>query len=100
MNTVSRPDGLKEKRAELTLARLHPLGAEAVPPTGASGTGSGPASSTPAPGRTPAPAPVRGGRAAAPAVAEAAAAPAGPPVWNTSPLVPDDGIVGDDDIPF
>ncbi|MFM8605703.1 MAG: single-stranded DNA-binding protein [Cyanobium sp.] len=98
MNTVSRPDGLKEKRAELTLARLHPLGAEAAPH--AEPAPAGPAGGTPAAGRSPTPAPVRGGRAAAPAVAEAAAAPAGPPVWNTSPLVPDDGIVGDDDIPF
>ncbi len=100
MNTVSRPDGLKEKRAELTLARLHPLSAEATSPAGAFGAGPGPASSTPAPGRAAAPAPVRGGRAAAPAGATAAAVPPPPPVWNTSPLVPDDGGVGDDDIPF
>ncbi len=102
MNTVSRPDGLKEKRAELTLARLHPLVAAAPSSAGASGAGSGPAGGDAAPSRAPAPAPVRGGRAAAPAIpAAAAAVPPGPPVWNTSPLVPDDeGVVGDDDIPF
>ena len=26
INTVSRPDGVKEKRAEFTLSRLHPIG--------------------------------------------------------------------------
>ncbi len=30
MSTVSRPDGIKEKRAEFTLARLHPLMAQAA----------------------------------------------------------------------
>ena len=36
MNTVSRPDGVKEKRAEFTLSRLHPIGAgSALPDSGA-----------------------------------------------------------------
>ena len=30
MNTVTRPDGVKEKRAEFTLARLHAIGAGAA----------------------------------------------------------------------
>ena len=38
MNTVTRPDGVKEKRAEFTLSRLHPLaGAGAAPFTAAPG---------------------------------------------------------------
>ena len=36
MNTMPRGDGMKEKRAEFTLARLHPIGATATgaPPAG------------------------------------------------------------------
>ncbi|MFZ9148631.1 MAG: single-stranded DNA-binding protein [Vulcanococcus sp.] len=78
MNTVTRQDGVKEKRAEFTLSRLHPLGAQAASPA-----------PTPA-----APAPVRQ------APSRAASAPAQqPPTWNTSPLVPDLPD-GDDEIPF
>jgi single-strand DNA-binding protein len=94
MNTVTRQDGIKEKRAEFTLSRLHPLAASAAEAP----AGRGPTSV--------APAPLRGSRpgtaaAAAPAAAAAVMAPpAGPPVWNTSPLVPDDSLVGEDDIPF
>jgi single-strand DNA-binding protein len=78
MNTVTRQDGVKEKRAEFTLSRLHPLGAQAA---------------SPAP-TTAAPAPVRQ------APSRAASAPAQqPPTWNTSPLVPDLPD-GDDEIPF
>ena len=106
MNTVTRQDGVKEKRAEFTLARLHPLspgsgsgiapapaaapapGRSAAPlptprPSGAVGA------ATPAPRRAPAPAPSRSAGAAA---AEPAA-----PVWDTSPLVP---LGDDDEIPF
>ena len=61
MNTVPRQDGMKEKRAEFTLARMHPIAA----------------GSAPAAGRTPAAAP-------APAKAEPEAA-----NWNAAPLVPD-----------
>ena len=105
MNTVTRQDGVKEKRAEFTLARLHPLGA------GASGMAAG----TDAPLHPPAPSasasapPVRraagSGMAPAPAGASPSTAPpsaaqpaAQPPTWNTSPLVPD--LPDDDDIPF
>jgi single-stranded DNA-binding protein len=105
MNTVSRADGVKEKRAEFTLARLHPLAASA--PTaqgypGAMASAAMPESRGPAPSgsgsapRRPAPAPVR----AAPGPAPSQAAVPEPPVWNTSPLVPDDLAEGDDDIPF
>ncbi len=103
MNTVSRPDGIKEKRAEFTLSRLHPLGQGSSPGPMAAGAAPRPPAAAPAPQagagaelrrREPAPAPVPARpAAAAPAAAEPAA-----PVWNTSPLVPmpDD----DDDIPF
>ncbi len=99
MNTVTRQDGIKEKRAEFTLARLHPLTAgTGMAPAPAQTPAPAPApapraaagSSSPAPRRAPVPAP---SRPASVAPAEAAA-----PVWDTSPLVPlgDD----DDDIPF
>ncbi|MFM1812576.1 MAG: hypothetical protein RLZZ336_1514 [Cyanobacteriota bacterium] len=80
MNTVTRQDGVKEKKAEFTLSRLHPL---------APGTASQPARTAPAQAVQPAAVPV----------AAAAPAPAAPtaPTWNASPLVPE---LGDDDIPF
>lgn len=81
MNTVTRQDGVKEKRAEFTLSRLHPLGA----------SGGAPAAMPAAP----APMAAAGGaRPAAPAPAAAAE-----PAWNASPLVPD-LPEGDDEIPF
>ena len=70
MNTVPRQDGMKEKRAEFTLARMHPIAAGSM-------------GSAPAAGKTPAAAP-------APAKAEPEAA-----NWNAAPLVPDT-----DEIPF
>jgi single-stranded DNA-binding protein len=81
MNTVTRQDGVKEKKAEFTLSRLHPMAPGAATPAAGAAR---PAPATP----TPAPVPV----AAAPAPAAAAA-----PTWNASPLVPE---LGDDDIPF
>ena len=80
MNTVPRQDGTKEKRAEFTLARMHPVGAGAsAQPARTSSMPSAPA--------------------AAPAAAKPAPAPAKPAAeassWNASPLVPDT-----DDIPF
>ena len=99
MNTVTRQDGVKEKRAEFTLARLHPIGAGSgggAAPAAMPMAASAPAPSSPstasAPARKAAPRPTR---AAAPA---AAAAPE-PPTWNASPLVPD-MPEGDDEIPF
>jgi single-stranded DNA-binding protein len=88
MNTVTRQDGVKEKRAEFTLSRLHPLSAAgAARPAQISA----PPSVAPAGGRAPAP------RAAAPvATAQPAAQ---PPTWNASPLVPD-LPEGEDEIPF
>ncbi len=91
MNTVTRQDGIKEKRAEFTLARLHSLGSgnasvAAVPTTA-------PSPAVPSPQATAAP--VR----RAPGAATPAPQPASqPPTWNTSPLVPD--LPDDDDIPF
>ena len=74
MNTVPRGDGMKEKRAEFTLARLHPVGTS---PT---------SSSTARPERaTP---------KAAPAATPQRSEPE-PTSWNAAPLVPDT-----DDIPF
>ena len=82
MNTMPRGDGMKEKRAEFTLARLHPIGAAS--------TGSSPAGRPPAP----APAPAAGRQAPAAAPAPVAKEPE-PASWNAAPLVPDT-----DDIPF
>ena len=117
MNTVTRQDGVKEKRAEFTLSRLHPLaGAGAASYGAAPGAPSGPPgqanpqdfAASPAngggsrpSGRPPAPAPTRR-QAAAPAAAPAPApapAAAETPTWNASPLVPD-FPEGEDDIPF
>jgi single-stranded DNA-binding protein len=112
MNTVARQDGVKEKRAELTLSRLHPVGGGqlSAPPAAAAAAGAGPAAmASPQPRRQAAPLPGPGRQqatAGAPAgtgTVEAAAGGAGAaaaPVWNTSPLVPDDLVDGDDDIPF
>ena len=79
MNTMPRGDGMKEKRAEFTLARLHPIGAVS---TGAS---TGPVTLQP---RLPA----RQVPAAAPTKVAKEQEPAS---WNAAPLVPDT-----DDIPF
>jgi hypothetical protein len=80
---VTRQDGVKEKRAEFTLSRLHPLSA------GGSAGGRPPmASAAPSP------------RSAAPRAAAAAPVPASQaPAWNASPLVPD-LPEGEDEIPF
>ena len=117
MNTFTRQDGVKEKRAELTLARLHPLASAgsqanaAAPgpfrgdpaaamgepaPRGASGSNQGTRPAPPGPQRRQAPSP---GAGAAAAAAAAPAAPA-PAVWNTAPLVPHEEFADDDDIPF
>jgi single-stranded DNA-binding protein len=97
MNTVTRQDGVKEKRAELTLARLHPLAsgaaapAMAPPPPAAAPRG---ASGAPAARKA-------GGKAgSAEPMTPPPAKGAPPPVWNTSPLVPEDLGDGEDDIPF
>ena len=95
MNTVTRNDGVKEKRAEFTLARLHPLSGAT-----ARSTGSVQAPAPPAP----APAGPSKGRSAGPAASMAAPASVAAqqppmPTWNASPLVPD-LPEGDDDIPF
>ena len=79
MNTTPRADGLKEKKAEFTLSRLHPLAAVST-------------------GGAAAPAPSRQPVVTSPA-APAAAAPqpaAEAPSWNTGPLVD----MPEDEIPF
>ena len=104
MNTVSRPDGVKEKRAEFTLSRLHASGSGPV----AAPMGAEPRSMAAA-----APAPVvrrAGSSASGNRPAAAAPPPATPtgrpavdaaPVWNSSPLVADpEGFDEEDDIPF
>ena len=92
MSTVTRQDGLKEKRAEFVLSRLHPVADPGATPTA-------PPPQVPAP--TPAPRPAA---AAAPAptgpATPARRAAAAPPVWNTSPLVPEDPLEEEDEIPF
>jgi single-strand DNA-binding protein len=102
MNTVTRQDGVKEKRAELTLARIHPLNAAS---TASAASGPGPAA-PPSAGRGPGGGPpvrkaggARGAGQAEP-VGQAPGKSAAPPVWNTSPLVPDELNEGEDDIPF
>ena len=88
MNTVPRGDGMKEKRAEFTLARLHPIGASTTSSSTASSApqGSQPPSGSARPER---PTPI-----AAPAPTPKPSEPE-PASWNSAPLVPDT-----DDIPF
>ena len=103
MNTVSRPDGVKEKRAEFTLARLHPSGAApAGTPIPVEPRGPGAANAAPAVRRTGAAATGNRPGPAAPAAPPAGrSSEAAAPVWNTSPLVADpEGFDEEDDIPF
>ncbi len=81
MNTVPRQDGTKEKRAEFTLSRLHPVGPEV------SGQGQPSAAPSRAAARS---AQSPGGETKTTAGEKNSAA-----QWNTSPLVPET-----DDIPF
>ena len=78
MNTVPRQDGTKEKRAEFTLSRLHPIGASPQSADSQS-AGSQPAGSQGSPAKA---------APAAQAQPETAS-------WNAAPLVPDT-----DEIPF
>ncbi len=96
MQTVTRQDGVKEKRTEFTLARLHPLG----------GSGAAPMTA-PAPMGQPRPTPAAAGaprqvpsrrQGSAPEPAAAARPQEEMPTWNASPLVPD--LPDDDEIPF
>ena len=93
MNTVPRGDGMKEKRAEFTLARLHPIGASTTSSSTASSStaNSAPQGSKPPSGsaRPERPTPI-----AAPAATPKPSEPE-PASWNAAPLVPDK-----DDIPF
>ena len=93
MNTVPRGDGMKEKRAEFTLARLHPIGASTATSSTANSSTANPApqGSQPPSGsaRPERPTPI-----AAPAATPKPSEPE-PASWNAAPLVPDT-----DDIPF
>ncbi|MFM8526291.1 MAG: single-stranded DNA-binding protein [Cyanobacteriota bacterium] len=98
MQTVTRQDGVKEKRTEFTLSRLHPLGSGSAAPMA-----SAPQNRPPAPaGASGAPRQLPNRRSgAASGGAAAAAAPRAEeelPTWNASPLVPD--LPEDDEIPF
>ena len=86
INSVARADGVREKKAELTLSRLHPLSGDGAPRTEGAAAQAPVRSATPPPERS--------------AQASRAAAPPQPPVWNTAPLVPGDELAEDDDIPF
>ena len=88
INSVARADGVREKKAELTLARLHPLAgaAAAANPSAAERPAAAPARQAP-------PA-ERGGQPSR------MAPPPQAPVWNSAPLVPGDDLAEDDDIPF
>jgi single-strand DNA-binding protein len=105
MQTVTRQDGVKEKRTEFTLSRFHPLGMgssaamdsapamASAPPSRPQPSQASTASGAPRqiPSRRPAP------TNAVPATA--APAPQDEmPAWNASPLVPD--LPEDDEIPF
>ena len=79
MSTIARADGLKEKKAEFTLSRLHPLGAASA--------GSAPATAA---RRQPAAPPAAAATLAAPPAAVEASS------WNTGPLVD----LPEDEIPF
>lgn len=89
INSVARADGVREKKAELTLSRLHPLsgGAAGGAERGAPAAAAGPSRTAPA-------AEAGGGQASR------MAPPPQPPVWNSAPLVPGDDLAEDDDIPF
>lgn len=104
MNTVSRPDGVKEKRAEFTLSRLHPSGAgSSGTPIAAEPRGMAPAAAAPVARRASSTSTGNRPAAAAPTPASPAgkSAEVAAPVWNTSPLVADpEGFDEEDDIPF
>lgn len=99
MNTVERPEGFKEKLAEMTIQRIYPLGADTLLTTSIQTSSDAASSSSPA---TPAPRPV-----AAPPVAHTAPAPYAPPAAPPAPAYqppayqpPADPEPNYDDIPF
>lgn len=96
MNTIDRPEGFKEKRAELTVQRIHPL-------DGSSSSVAAPAATTPNRAATPAPAAARIPTAAP---ANRAASPMGTPeaaprtATKSKPPAPPAVEPDYDDIPF
>lgn len=104
MQTVTRQDGVKEKRTEFTLSRFHPLGigSSAAMDSGTAMASAPPSRPQPSQAATTAGAP-RQIPSRRPAPTNAAPAPATAPqdempAWNASPLVPD--LPEDDEIPF
>jgi single-stranded DNA-binding protein len=100
MNTVARQDGVKEKRAELTLARLHPLSADAAHQPGLAASSSAAVDGGVSPRAAQASPQPTAAASARRAPAPNRMEPPQPPVWNSAPLVPADDLVDEDDIPF
>ncbi|MCG9884916.1 MAG: single-stranded DNA-binding protein [Cyanobacteria bacterium] len=92
MNSIDRPEGFKEKRAELRISRIHAIAQLAQGPMQAAPT---PMAAPPAPLPTP-PTPITAARSASPAPYAPAPAPYAPP---PAPSLPDDEP-DYDDIPF
>lgn len=90
INTFDRPEGFKEKRAELTAQKIHLMGAGATLSTSAVTPAATTPTATPATSATPA------AKTTRPPAAKPAAAPAKTPV--ATPAAPDP--VDYDDIPF
>ncbi|TVQ19224.1 MAG: single-stranded DNA-binding protein [Leptolyngbya sp. DLM2.Bin15] len=98
MNTVERPEGFKEKLAEMTIQRIYPLGADTLLTTSIqTGSESSAASSTATSTAAPPPRPTP-----APPAARTAPAPYTPPVAPAAPAYqpPADPEPNYDDIPF
>lgn len=79
MNNIDRPEGFKEKRAELTVQRVHPLGADT------SFTSSMPVAT---PARTTSPAPVQDYTSRSPVAAPARAKVTSPPLVEDEEHIP------------
>lgn len=93
MNTIDRPEGFKEKRAELTAQKIHLLGAGATLTTTAPAPAATTATSQPSqPSQSAKPAPAK---SSAPKTAKSASEPAKTPAYSAP-----SADVDYDDIPF
>lgn len=107
MNTIDRPEGFKEKRAELTAQRIHSLGANAGFSSPAASS-SAPTNVVPLGSRTPAPAAPRwsdapAGAESQPSWQQPPATPQTPPAKRSTPVPPKPETDTDsplDEIPF
>jgi single-strand DNA-binding protein len=99
MNTLDRPEGFKEKRAELTAQRIHPLGAD-VPMAAA--PAASPAAANPAASGVPTPAPTPTASSAASSAAwqPDSTAPAKPKATKSKAPAKATPEADYDDIPF